>query len=391
MQSILRSVHFRSPRTLYAAVSAATFAVVVACGSDTATSPSQGDDAAHAVDVFTHLADSVSRARGDASVGRAYAALAEAVRQGGRISPIVITVDGVKTAFLATSLQTEIAVSPCGGDPRCLALGRLFVLRTLLAWQVDDPRRVIQLSSEADTDPIRAYLFPVLLPFAGNSASLTFLDGMGGLFFGTSGSQKFGVTTSSVACTPAKPDRRAIAIFPAPPRCTQADFTVTFSGKAEPSSFLTSRSTATGSHTFSMSAQPVLGARFELTAAVPPLPPIVVTPNLSLPATLTARVDSIVTLTLTVSNPASAPAKVSFNSGQHYDFTISDATSGFVLWRWGVGMLFTQMLSDETIPAPGSLVYTAKWQPTEKGSYIAAGSLVSLSHKADARVSLTVP
>jgi len=33
-------------------------------------------------------------------------------------------------------------------------------------------------------------------------------------------------------------------------------------------------------------------------------------------------VDSLVTLTLTVSNPASTPAQVAFNSGQHYDFTI---------------------------------------------------------------------
>ena len=369
----------------------ASLAVAAACASDTTTSPSQADDAARAVDVFAHLADSVSRAGGDSVVGGAYAALAEAVRQGGRISSIVVTVDGVNTTFLATALQTEIAVSPCGGNPRCLALGRLYLLRTLVAWQQDDPRRVIQLSSEADTDPIRAYLFPVLVPFVGNSASLTFFDGKGGTFFGTSGSQKFDVTKSSVPCTAARSDRPTIAIFPAPPRCTQADFTITFTGKAEPSSFLTSRNTATGSHTFSMATQPVRGARFELTAAVPPLPPIVVTPNLSLPATLTAKVDSVVTLTLTVSNPTSVPAKVSFTSGQHVDFTISDATSGLALWQWSADKLFMQMLSDETIPAHGSLVYTATWQPTQKGNLVATGSLVSLSHKADARVSLSVP
>lgn len=140
-----------------------------------------------------------------------------------------------------------------------------------------------------------------------------------------------------------------------------------------------------------MSAQPVLGARFELTAALPPLPPIVVTPSVSLPATLSAKVDSLITLTLTVSNPASTPAAVSFNSGQHYDFTISDAANGALLWRWSLGMGFTQMLSTQTIPANGTLVYTAQWKPTQKGNLIATGSLVSLSHRADAKMFLMMP
>jgi len=140
-----------------------------------------------------------------------------------------------------------------------------------------------------------------------------------------------------------------------------------------------------------MVAQPVLGARFELTAALPPFPPIVVTPSVSLPATLSAKIDSLVTLTLTVSNPASTPAQVAFNSGQHYDFTISDALNGALLWRWSLGMGFTQMLSTQTIPANGTLVYTAQWKPTQKGNLIATGSLVSLSHRADAKMFLMMP
>jgi hypothetical protein len=383
----------RTPRSIakhlrIAALGAACFALI-ACGSDTSTAPTQ-DDAARAVNVFTQLADSVSRAGGDADVGSAYASLAEAVRMGGRISTIVITVDDVPTTFNATALQTEIDVSPCA-SPLCAAASRHVTLRTLIAWQQSNPRRLLQLSSEADTDPIRAYLFPLLVPFTGNSASLTFLDGNGGAYFGTSGSQKFAVTTSAVPCTAAAASKPTIAIFPAPPRCTQADFSITFNAKAEPSSFLAARNNATGSHTFAMSAQPVLGARFELTATVPPLPPIVVMPNVSLPATLTAKVDSLVTLTLTVSNPTAAPVTVNFNTGQHYDFTISDATNGALLWRWGMGMMFTQALSTETIPANGKVVYTAEWKPSQKGNFIATGSLVSPSHRADARVAVSVP
>ena len=386
---LLSSLSMLASRIRRAAFGVACLSLAAACSGGTPSAPSQ-DDATRAVDLFVHLADSVSRSGGDSDVGGAYASVAEAVRQGGRISPITITVDGVATSFFATAQQTEILVTPCPNQA-CMAPVHLTTLRTLIAWQQDDPRRVVQLSSGADTDPIRAYLFPVLAPFSGPSASLIFFDGKGGTYFGTSGSQKFGVTTSTTPCSTAGASRPIIAIFPAPPRCTQADFSITFTGKAEPSTFLASKNSATGSHSFSMVAQPVLGARFELTAALPPFPPIVVTPSVSLPATLSAKIDSLVTLTLTVSNPASTPAQVAFNSGQHYDFTISDALNGALLWRWSLGMGFTQMLSTQTIPANGTLVYTAQWKPTQKGNLIATGSLVSLSHRADAKMFLMMP
>ena len=386
---LLSSLSMLPSRIRRAAFGVACLSLAAACSGDTPSAPSQ-DDATRAVDLFVHLADSVSRSGGDSDVGGAYASVAEAVRQGGRISRINIAVDGVATTFLATAQQTDILVTPCASQI-CSLAARVMTRRTLIAWQPDDPRRVVQLSSEADTDPIRAYLFPVLAPFSGPSASLIFFDGKGGTYFGTSGSQKFGVTTSTTPCSTAGASRPIIAIFPAPPRCTQADFSITFTGKAEPSTFLASKNSATGSHSFSMSAQPVLGARFELTAALPPFPPIVVTPSVSLPATLSAKIDSLVTLTLTVSNPASTPAQVAFNSGQHYDFTISDALNGALLWRWSLGMGFTQMLSTQTIPANGTLVYTAQWKPTQKGNLIATGSLVSLSHRADAKMFLMMP
>ena len=372
-----------------AAVGVAALSVVAACGSDTSTAPTQ-DDATRAVGVFTQLADSIARAGGDSGVGGAYASLAEAVRQGGRVSTIVITVDGVPTTFMATAQRTEILFAPCAG-PGCDAVIRLVTLRTLIAWQQDDPRRVVQVSSESDADPIRAYLFPVLVPFAGNSASLTFFDDKGGMYFGTSGSQKFGVKISDTPCVTAGASKPIIAIFPAPARCTQADFSITFDGKVEPSSFLASRNTATGSHTFAMSLQQVLGARFQLSAFVPPRPPIIVLPSVSLPATITARTDSVVTLTLTVSNPSSTPAHVVFNSGQRFDFTISSASTGAVLWSWGVDKLFAQAFGTETVPANGALVYTAQWKPTVRGNLIAAGSLASVSHHAGASISINVP
>jgi hypothetical protein len=372
-----------------AVLAVACLVAASACESDRSTSPTQRDDAARAVTVFSQLADSVSRTGGNAEMGSAYASLAEAVRRGGRISTVVITIDDVATAFYATAMQSDIDVALCLDVcplPRLIP----FSLRTLVAWQQNDPRRVVQLSSEANADPIRSYLFPVLVPFVGNSASLTFFDGRGGMFFGTSGAQKFDVTKSAVPCVPTA-ERVVIAIYPAPPRCTQADFFVTFNGKAEPSSFLAGRNNATGSHTFAMSTQPVPGSRFEVDATSPPLPPVVVTPSASLPATLATTVDSLVTLTFTVSNPTASQVRIDFSSGQQFDLTIGDAATGVALWVWSADKLFMQALTTETIPPNGKLIYSAQWNPTKSGSFIATGTLVSLSHRAAAKAAVTVP
>ena len=48
-------------------------------------------------------------------------------------------------------------------------------------------------------------------------------------------------------------------------------------------------------------------------------------------------------------------------------------------------------LGAETIPPNGSLTYTASWKPTQKGNLIATGTLVSLSHRAEAKLAIMVP
>jgi hypothetical protein len=53
--------------------------------------------------------------------------------------------------------------------------------------------------------------------------------------------------------------------------------------------------------------------------------------------------------------------------------------------------LFAAVIGTETIPANGTLVYTAQWKATTKGSLIATGQLESLSHRAAARVAITLP
>ncbi|CAN5280630.1 hypothetical protein BH09GEM1_BH09GEM1_01930 [soil metagenome] len=373
----IRSVQFKRAAT---AVIACGF--VYACGTDTASGPLSGDEAAKAANTFTQLADSIARSGGDSSIARAYGSLADALRTGMRVSPVTITVDGVATPFLATAQQNIFAQSclTCAPAP-------MGVLRSVIAWQASDPKRVVQVSSEMSGDSIRAYLSPTFAAYTGRSASLVFFDGKGGAYFGTTGIQHATVYATNLACV----FRAVITIFPAPPACTNAEFVVDFSATAEPSTFLAARNPATGTHRFAMDAQTVLGVGLVTTPSIPQPPPINLPPRAPLPATLGITVDSIVTLTLTVSNPASTPATVLFGSGLHADFTIYDASTAQRLWQWSAGKLFTQVVSADTVPAKGQLVYTTLWQPTKKGLFTAVGSLVSRSHVADTKVQFTVP
>lgn len=353
-----------------------------ACGADGASAP-QNDDAARAANVFRQLSDSIAKAGGDTSIAGAYASLGDAIRKGFRVSPVTIVVDGAPLTFMATA-QALTVIPPC---PEYCTLSLPAPLRTFVAWLPSDPRRVLQVSSLTDLDTIRAYVSPTIAPFPGRAASLVYFDGTGGTFFGTSGTQRFFVTTSDTPCV----SLLSVQIFPPPPTCANADFRIDFSAKAEPSTFLAGKNTATGSHTFAMTTQAVAGVSLVVTAALPPVPPITVLPRAMLGATLGVKVDSIATLTLTVSNDGNIPQEVRFNSGQHSDFSVYDNTTGARVWNSSMGILFTQIVSVDTVPAKAQRVFTAYWVPARKGTFTAAASLVSASHSADAKATFTVP
>ena len=381
----------RPPPSVYAACVVITACLAAACNDrgQVITTPERYDDSAlQAVTVFTHLADSVSRAGGDATLGSAYASLADAVRKGGRIAHVTISVDGVATIFVAAAQQTQIIV-PAPICATC-ALVLSSPLRSVIAWQQDDPRRIIQFSSQADSEPIAAYLYPTFAPFMYPVASLAYLDGKAGTFFGTSGTQKFAVTASALPCVPVGGVTTPTVTSTSDPRCTQASVDVSFTSKVEASSFLAYNNPATGSHTIAMTTQSVPGVQNILVYGSTPAPPIVVTPSAPLNATLATTVDRLVTLTLTVSNPLASAMDVAFASSQQYDFSIADAT-GTVLWRWSAARAFAQMFGTQHLAPNGSMVFTAQWKPTAKGTFVAVGSLVSASHTAAAKAAFTVP
>ena len=357
-------------------------------------------DAARAADTFTKLADSVTRAGGDSDVGGAYSAIAGAVRAGGRVAPITLTIDGVKSSFVATVVVSEIAQNvQCVRAP-CPPVSNTH--RSLIAWDKDNPKRVVQLTSSSDTEVIDAMLYPSTLALYAPMASLIYMDGAGGIYFGITGTQKFVETNTKALCPAVLPDS-ATAIRSSRGMCTLTDATVSFDAGLEPSPLLVANNTAKGKHTISMAAQPVPGSHVLITIPTcdstcgpiggpnAPPPPVVVRPSNQLPAQLSATVEnSDVTLTLSMKNPSPVPIKVTFASGQKYDFVVVDSSTGREAWRWSAGKGFTQALEERTVPAGGALVFTEKWTAPRRGLYLAHGVLVATSHRSEAYTSVIV-
>lgn len=78
-------------------------------------------------------------------------------------------------------------------------------------------------------------------------------------------------------------------------------------------------------------------------------------------------------INLIVENTGSEPRELTFNSGQKYDFIIKDENSREV-WRWSDGLMFTQVITGETVGPGESITYTAQWPLTDlEGSKVGAG------------------
>ena len=375
----------------------ASAALLAACeGAGTDPFETQ-DDAARAAQTFTQLADSVARNGGDADVGTTYSGIAGVLRMGGRVTPITIGIDGTATPFMAAAMSVETTVNDCPPGAQCFVPPYTYALRSLIAWDKENPKRIVQLSSADNDDPIGAILDPSPLALYRRMASLFYLDGKGGMYVGTSGTQKFDVTKSATPCPEPAVGDTLWRILRPKGTCVLAEHAVTFSGKVEPSPFVVAGNSATGTHTIAMSAQSVHGTHAALAitpcdpSCVPVTPPVVVRPSTELPATLSAKVSGDVTLTMTVKNPSSEPVVVVYPTAQKYDFVVIDSATGKPAWRWAEGKGFTQAIVQQTVPAGGSLTFVEKWTPPKSGLYLAHGRLTSTSHRSQAYASFVVP
>jgi len=377
--------------------------LLVACSSESTAPGETQNDAALAAQTFSKLADSVTRAGGDADVGSAYSGIAGILRMGGRITPIVLTVDGVATNFIAAAMTHETTIDDCPKPLACFAPPQTYVIRSLIAWDRGNPKRLVQLSSASNDEQIGAILDPSALALYARMASLIYMDGVGGTYIGTSGTQKFDVAKSAIPC-PAPTDSGKTTYLRPNSSCTLADHTVTFSGKLDPSPFQLKSNSAAGSHSIAMSAQTVHGTRQSVTITYPPCdtacgkpidslpkPPVVVRPSNELPAKLSVTRDSVVNLKFTVVNPSKDPIKVEHSSGQKYDFVAIDSATGRAAWRWSADKSFIAALGAESVPAGGTLTYVERWKPDRKGLYLIRAFLVSTSHRSEAYTTIVVP
>jgi len=137
-------------------LSLASAAILVACGSDS-TAPLKTTDAAAAAQTFAQLADSVARNGGSAEAGTAYAGIAGILRMGGRVTPITLTIDGASRSYLATAMSIESVTNPCPPNAMCFAPVMRIVQRSLIAWDKDNPTRIVQLSSSSNDERIGTY------------------------------------------------------------------------------------------------------------------------------------------------------------------------------------------------------------------------------------------
>ena len=387
-------------------LSLASAAILVACGSDS-TAPLKTTDAAAAAQTFAQLADSVARNGGSAEAGTAYAGIAGILRMGGRVTPITLTIDGASRSYLATAMSIESVTNPCPPNAMCFAPVMRIVQHSLIAWDKDNPTRIVQLSSSSNDERIGTYSDSTSLALWAPVASLIYMDGTGVMYFGTSGAQAFSVAKSATPC-PTSADTIPLGVLR--PRgysatCVLADITVKFDGTVEPSVYVAANKTAV-THTIAMGTQTVAGthqetsvAACDTTCSVPPTdpngptptPPVVVSPGTNLPASLAATMDSLVHLVFTVKNPAGAPIRISFPSSQRFDIVAIDSTTGKNVWTWSANQSFLATAQDETVPGNGALVYTASWKPPAKGLYLFHATLASTSPRAEAYTTVVVP
>jgi hypothetical protein len=380
-------------RTPLRALAAATVATLAGAACSTSTEPRIDPDVLAAAQTFDRLADSLTTAGADASVSSAYRAVSRVVMSSSRLSSVSISVDGVAADFFATAQAFQF-YPPCPPGAMCASILGV-PLRSMVAWQRSDPRRIVQLTADLDT-PIGAVLGSSSDPFSAR-ATLTFLDGAGGAFLGTSGTQSITYSPGAEPCT--APITPAVLVDAMPhTTCTRADFTVSFDGMVQPPSFALRKNTAAGSHTIAMSPQHVLGSLLVNSCVAcsgepVPGPPIVIAANSSMVLTslgiTSAAAD--VAFVFTVTNSSTAPVQLDFPSSQQYDFVVRSNTTGALAWQWSAGKAFATMLTSRTLAAGETVTFTEHWKPTAAGAYSAQAVLTSSSHRATASTGFTVP
>jgi hypothetical protein len=106
----------------------------------------------------------------------------------------------------------------------------------------------------------------------------------------------------------------------------------------------------------------------------------------------TAAAPDSVRFTLQVTNASQQPVTLQFNSGQTYDFTVSDG--GAVVWRWSEDHMFTQALRGEALAPGQTRSWSETWRPAAslRGHLLTATArLASTSHPVERTQTFRLP
>ncbi len=95
---------------------------------------------------------------------------------------------------------------------------------------------------------------------------------------------------------------------------------------------------------------------------------------------------------LQVTNPTTAPVRLTFPSGMTHDFVVREGTRE--LWRWSAGRMFVQSVVSIALPAGETRSYAEVWRPAAslRGRRLTAeGRLTSSSHPVQNSTPFTLP
>ena len=111
---------------------------------------------------------------------------------------------------------------------------------------------------------------------------------------------------------------------------------------------------------------------------------------MSLEGTLDVTVGDGVSFEFAVHNAGDDPVDMQFSDAQTFDVVVERADTDEKVWRFSHGMMFAQMLQQETLPAGETETFEATWEDPDPGQYRAHGTLAATNVGCDADASFTV-
>jgi hypothetical protein len=251
-----------------------TAAATLGCAGDRATGPNQ-EDTEKAAAEFERVAAELGVAAGPTAV-LTYSSAAAALRAGGPVTQVDISVGGVTEKWNAFGHEIQFELPPGSAT---LNLTAPPPLRALLAWRPSaSGLRVIHLLSGDESGPIgRIFLATPGEELMSTVPSfLMYAEGRDVLWQAVSGEQTSRLVSTGAACA-SPPVRGPTA--PPPPSCVEASFTFGFSNvQAQPFALrfgpMAPPNLASGTRTLSMSSQAVAGVKLKVSLVAFAVPPI---------------------------------------------------------------------------------------------------------------------